>query len=61
MHKILFLLLFIFFPKFGLSESNIDQWKDLDKTYKDIINEGFEVKAYDITSIKIEGGFQKEE
>ena len=27
------------------AETNIDQWQDSNKTYKDLIEEGFEVKA----------------
>ena len=38
------------------AESNIDQWLDSEKTYKDLIDEGFEVKAYDTSTLKTESG-----
>ncbi len=34
----------------------IDQWQDSDKTYSDLIEDGFEVKAYDINTITVENG-----
>ena len=46
-----FLLFFVLsLPVFA--EIEIDQWKDSDKTYYDLIQEGFEVKAYNISNIK---------
>ena len=52
MHKILFLLLFIFFPKFGLSESNIDLDKVLsEKRDEDISHE----KEYIDTNVSHDG------
>ena len=35
---------------------NLDQWLDSDKTYKDLINEGYVVKSYSISDIKIANG-----
>ena len=35
---------------------NTDQWLESEKTYKDLINEGFEVKSYDTTTINAQGG-----
>ena len=32
---------------------NSDQWVESDKTYKDLINEGFEVKSYAMNNIEI--------
>ena len=48
--------LFLFFillssPVFG--NPNSDQWQESDKSYKDLINEGFEVKSYAINSIEV--------
>ena len=40
-----------------LADADIDQWQDSDKTYYDLIQKGFEVKAYDITNIKIQNGY----
>ena len=47
----------IVFSFVALAEADIDQWQDVDKTYNDLVEEGFEVKAYDINTIKIENGF----
>ena len=53
---ILFLFcIFISFPVFA--EPDNDQWRDDNKTYYDLIREGFEVKAYDITNIKAQNGY----
>ena len=38
-------------------ESNIDQWIDDNKTYYDLIQEGFEVKSYDTSNIRIQNGY----
>ena len=55
-YRILFFI-FLLFINFNLyAESDIDQWKDSDKTYKELIDDGFEVKAYDTSTIKTGGG-----
>ena len=46
---------FLCFPV--LAETNIDQWQDSDKTYYDLIQEGFQVKAYDITNIEVQNDY----
>ena len=51
----LFLFLFLFSTNL-FSQNDIDQWKDSKKTYKDLIEEGFEVKAYDTSIINAERG-----
>ena len=56
MKKFLILFIFIFLSGLVKAESDIDQWIDSQKTYKDLINEGFEVKAYDTTTINAQGG-----
>lgn len=38
------------------SNPNLDQWLDSSKTYKDLINEGFEVKSYSISDIQTSNG-----
>ena len=38
-------------------QSNIDQWIDSKKTCYDLIQEGFEVKAYDTSKIEAGNGF----
>ena len=56
MSKFFILLLFVFLSGLAQAQSNIDQWKNSEKTYKDLINGGFEVKSYDTTSIHSKGG-----
>lgn len=34
------------------ADPNNDQWKDTNKTYHELIQDGFEVKAYDISNFK---------
>lgn len=56
--KLLFCILVYFFLSFKVfAESDIDQWEDSVKTYYDLIQEGFEVKGYDINSIKTNEGY----
>ena len=35
---------FLFFSNLSIANPNIDQWLESEKSYKDLINEGFEVK-----------------
>ena len=41
----------------SMAEVDIDQWQDSEKTYRNLIDEGFEVKAYDMNTISIESGY----
>ena len=50
-----FIFLFLSFPVFA--EVDIDQWQDSDKTYYELIEEGFEVKAYEVTNIEAQNGY----
>ena len=50
------ILLLSFFSLPTLAEIDIDQWQDSEKTYRNLIDEGFEVKAYDMNTIPIESG-----
>ena len=43
-------LFFLFSPV--LADPNNDQWKDSEKTYQELIKQGFEVKAYDMTNFR---------
>ena len=53
--QIFFAILFLL--SFNVSANpNLDQWLDSDKTYKDLINEGYVVKSYSISDIKIANG-----
>ena len=56
MTRIFILLIIIFLSSYSLAEPNLDQWMDSKKTYKDLIDEGFEVKSYDTTTINAQGG-----
>jgi hypothetical protein len=56
MNKFIPIIFLIFFSTSIFAENNIDQWTDSKKTYKDLIEEGFEVKAYDTNTINAEGG-----
>ena len=55
-YKILFIIFFLFVNSALYAESDIDQWEDSKKTYKDLIDDGFEVKAYDTSTLKTESG-----
>ena len=57
--KLKFLITIVFFlllSSLGIANPNIDQWLESDKTYKDLINEGFEVKSYAINNIETANG-----
>lgn len=56
MNKFILIVFLILLSKNILAKNNLDQWKDSKKTYKDLIDEGFEIKAYDFNSISIDGG-----
>ena len=49
-HIILIISLF-FYSSLSLSDPNTDQWKESIKTYKDLIDDGFEIKSYDTSII----------
>ena len=57
--KLIFLITiitFIFFTSFSYADPNADQWIESEKSYKDLINEGFEVKSYAINNIETVNG-----
>ena len=59
-NKLNFLVTLIIVCLFGLlvnANPNLDQWMESEKTYKDLINEGFEVKSYAINNIETANGF----
>ena len=47
---------FILFSKLSFANPNIDQWLESEKSYKDLIKEGFEVKSYAISDIEVGNG-----
>ena len=53
----LFVILFFLLTSNLFANPATDQWSDTDKTYKDLIEEGFEVKGYAINKIESETGF----
>ena len=55
-YKLLFFIFLLFVNSVLYAEPDIDQWEDSEKTYKDLIDEGFEVKAYDTSALKTESG-----
>ena len=55
-YKFLFFIFLLFVNSALYAEPDIDQWEDSEKTYKDLIDEGFEVKAYDTSTLKTERG-----
>ena len=48
--------MFMTFTSLVNANPNTDQWIETDKTYKDLINEGFEVKSYAINNIETANG-----
>ena len=44
------------FSNQSFANPNIDQWLESEKSYKDLINEGFEVKSYAISDIEVGNG-----
>ena len=45
--------IFLLFCNLSIANPNIDQWLESEKSYKDLINEGFEVKSYAISDIEV--------
>ena len=55
--KLKYIILLIFFlTSFAMANPNTDQWMESEKTYKDLINEGFEVKSYAMNNIETANG-----
>jgi hypothetical protein len=55
-YKFLFFIFLLFVNSVLYAEPHIDQWEDSEKTYRDLVDEGFEVKAYDTSTIKTDSG-----
>ena len=49
-------IMFMAFTPLVNANPNTDQWLESEKTYKDLINEGFEVKSYAINDIETANG-----
>ena len=57
MKRLVLIFILIFFYNTSIfADANTDQWQDSNLTYKDLINQGYKVKAYDINTITTEGG-----
>ena len=56
MNKFVLIIFLIFFSTNILADNNTDQWNNSKKTYKDLIDEGYEVKAYDTNTINADDG-----
>ena len=55
--KLLFSVIMVMtFTSLVNANPNTDQWLESEKTYKDLINEGFEVKSYAINNIETANG-----
>ena len=55
--KLIFFLL-IFCTKIIFANPNSDQWLDSNKSYKDLVEEGFDVKGYAINTIETDNGIK---
>ena len=55
-YKFLFFIFLLFVNSSLYAEPDIDQWEDSEKTYKDLIDDGFEVKSYDTSTLKTNSG-----
>ncbi len=55
-YKLLFFIFLLLVNSVLYAEPDIDQWEDSEKTYKDLIDDGFEVKAYDTSILKTGSG-----
>ena len=54
--SILLFSIFILFSNLSVANPNLDQWLETEKSYKDLINEGFQVKSYAISDLEISNG-----
>ena len=54
--KQLIIILLLTLSNNSFANPNLDQWLDTEKTYKDLINDGFEVKSYSISDIQTSNG-----
>ena len=56
-NKLKYLIIFLFFiSSLAYANPNTDQWMETDKSNKDLINEGFEVKSYAMNTIETANG-----
>ena len=51
------LIFYLLFSHLVYSAPTLDQWMDSEKTYKDLMEEGYSIKGYDAITIEASGGF----
>ena len=56
--KVTSFLVLLFFIKTLIASPYDDQWQDSSKSYKDLIEEGFEVRGYSISNIETNTGLK---
>ena len=56
--KFLIFFILVFVNKNAIANPNADQWQDSNKSYKDLIEEEFEVKAYSMNTIETNSGLK---
>ena len=56
--KVISFVVILFFIKISNASPYDDQWQDSSKSYKDLIEEGFEVKAYNMSTIETNTGLK---
>ncbi len=56
--EIIIFFIVIFFINTVFADTNSDQWQDSTKSYKDLIEEDFEIKAYDMNTIETSSGLK---
>ena len=56
--KVILFLVLLFCINISIASPYNDQWQDSSKSYKDLIEEGFEVKAYSTSTIDINIGLK---
>ena len=52
----IFLIITLLLSSLLKADADNDQWLDTEKTYSSLIDEGYEVKAYDITNFYDQSG-----
>tara|TARA_B100000674_G_scaffold283324_1_gene234462 strand:- start:298 stop:633 length:336 start_codon:yes stop_codon:yes gene_type:complete len=56
--SILLFSIFTLFSNLSVANPNLDQWLETEKSYKDLVNEGFQVKSYAISDLEISNGIK---
>ena len=51
-YKLFIFIFLLFISNYSFSETYMDQWEDSDKSYLDLIEQGYQVIAYDMSNFK---------